>query len=329
MVVPKREGVIVAVGEDDGISLLRQALEVVLSEVTAAVASAAVVVVPGLRHHLQGHEQTDQREECHGQCLAGLLSEPVGNSRSTQSNPDGEGVERTCVGIISFARLAGRLVQVDDDRDAGHEEEEEDHPELLDAGVCGGAVSGVLACLPEESEQTQQQWQAEEDVASLVLAQFAGHAALVAEAKVVEEGDAREPVAVLQFSIALNVVLPAGKVPHKVAPVHEVDLIGEEEADVFQLGGHFHHDGLATAVEGNLSADDASQPRLVGLLVFWTVAVHTRKEHVLSVDIFDIVALDLVAVGLIGTGLFFALVDGSALLGDRYAVAAFSLQGYL
>ena len=236
---------------------------------------------------------------------------------------------RTGVCVVSFARLARCLIQVHDNGEAGHKEEEEDHPELLDAGVCGGAFSRILAGLPEESEQTQQQRQAVEDVASLVLAQLAGHTALVAQAQVVEEGDAREPVAVLQFSVALDVVLSAGEVPHEVAPVHEVDLRGEEDADVLQLGGHFHQEGLATAVEGNLSADDASQPRLVGLLVFWTVAVHTRKEHVLSVDVFDIVALDLVAVGLIGTGLFFALVDGSALLGDRYAVATFSLQGYL
>ena len=37
------------------------------------------------------------------------------------------------------------------------------------------------------------------------------------------------------FAIALNVVLTSGKVPHEVAPVHEVALIGEEEADVVNL----------------------------------------------------------------------------------------------
>ncbi|CUQ49199.1 Uncharacterised protein [Segatella copri] len=39
----------------------------------------------------------------------------------------------------------------------------------------------------------------------------------------------------LWLTIALNVVLTAGKVPHEVAPVHEVALVREEEADVVKL----------------------------------------------------------------------------------------------
>ena len=39
----------------------------------------------------------------------------------------------------------------------------------------------------------------------------------------------------LRFSVALNVVLATSEVPHEVAPVHKVALVGEEEADVVHL----------------------------------------------------------------------------------------------
>ena len=57
----------------------------------------------------------------------------MNQSCHTHTNPDGEGVERTGVGVVAFARLARSLVQVEHDGNTGHEEEEEDHPELLDA----------------------------------------------------------------------------------------------------------------------------------------------------------------------------------------------------
>ena len=48
LVVPEGEGVVVAVGEDDGVAILLQGHEIVLSEVAAGVAVGAVVVIPGL-----------------------------------------------------------------------------------------------------------------------------------------------------------------------------------------------------------------------------------------------------------------------------------------
>ena len=52
----------------------------------------------------------------------------------------------------------------------------------------------------------------------------------------------------LQFSISLNVILTAGKVPHEVTPVHEVTLIRQEEADILNEGRHLHLYYLAAAV---------------------------------------------------------------------------------
>ena len=51
-----------------------------------------------------------------------------------------------------------------------------------------------------------------------------------------------------QLAISLHIVLPSCKVPHEVAPIHEVTLIRKEEPNVVHLAGHLYHHGLSTPV---------------------------------------------------------------------------------
>ena len=69
---------------------------------------------------------------------------------------------------------------------------------------------------------------------SLVVFQFLRQEALVAHQPVVDERDTGNPVAVFNFSAALYVVLASGEVPHEVAPVHPVEMVGEEELNIIQ-----------------------------------------------------------------------------------------------
>ena len=163
LVVPEREGVVVAVGEDDGIAFLGQGVQIVQSEVTAGIASGAVVVVPSLADHLQGHADAGERGNGCGE--NGLLQQFL-KQRSegchAETNPDGESVERTGVGIVTFARLAGSLVQIEHNGKSRHEEQEEDHPELANAFL---ATIG----LPEKTDETEQEREAVEDVVTFVV----------------------------------------------------------------------------------------------------------------------------------------------------------------
>ena len=95
---------------------------------------------------------------------------------------------------------------------------------------------------------------------TLVVLQVIGQLALVTQTGIVEEGDAGNPVAVLQLAVALYLILPAAEVPHEVAPVHEVALVAEEELDVLKLRRHLHHDVLAAAVVRHLRALYAAHP---------------------------------------------------------------------
>ena len=106
----------------------------------------------------------------------------------------------------------------------------------------------AVVCLPEESDQAEQQRQAVEYVVSFVVFEVLRKQFLVAHQQIVDKWDSGDPVTVFYFSAALNVVLPSGKVPHKVAPVHEVELVGEEELDVFPLVRYVHHHHFAALV---------------------------------------------------------------------------------
>ena len=59
LIVPEREGVVIAIGIDDGVTLVLQRHQVVLTEVTTGVTTATVVVIPRLRSHLNGNQQAD------------------------------------------------------------------------------------------------------------------------------------------------------------------------------------------------------------------------------------------------------------------------------
>ena len=190
-----------------------------------------------------------------------------------------------------------RLVQIDDDGKPRHEEKEEDYPELLYA-------SATSPCLPEQTEQTEQEWQTVENVVPLVGFQLVGQQILVAIEHVVDERNARNPVAVFGFSEALQVVLASGKVPKEVSPVHKVALIRQEEAHVLHLCGHLH---AVYVVPLN-----ASHNLFVVLCV--CIVPHTREEHVLFEHLRSLVPHKEISVRLVWRCLFLAFVNRFPLL---------------
>ena len=148
------------------------------------------------------------------------------------------------------------MVQIKHYCETCHEEKEEHYPELTYAPL--SAVS-----LPEQTDKTEQQRQTVEDVVSFVFFQLVGQLALIAQTPVVKERNTCNPVAMFKFSVALKVVLTSRKVPHEVAPVHEIALIRQEETYVLKLCGHFDGCHFAATVIRNLCSFDASHPAFV------------------------------------------------------------------
>ena len=165
--------------------------------------------------------------------------------------------------------------------------------------------------MPEHAEESEQQGQAVEDVVSLVFAQIGGEFRLIAVEGVVDERNTGDPLAVFEFAVALNVVLTAGKIPHEVAPVHEVHLVGEEEAEVVPLRGHFTGEivGLTVilAVHFHGMSAHTAQPLLVKTGM--GAREHTGEEHFLRRGVDGLAAHldDVVLVGLVGIFLLVTL----------------------
>ena len=189
------------------------------------------------------------------------------------------------------------MVQINHDGKSCHKEKEEHYPELLYA-------SASSPCLPEQTEQTEQEWQTVEHVVSLVCFQLVGQQVLVAIEHIVDERDTRNPVSVFRFAIALYVVLAASEVPHKVSPVHKVALIRQEEAYVLELCRHLNAVHVVSFY--------ASHNLFVVLCV--RIVPHTREEHILFKHLRCLVAYEEVSVWLVGRCLFLAFIDRFALL---------------
>jgi threonine/homoserine efflux transporter RhtA len=84
--VPQREGVVVAVGEEDGVRCA--AVQVIGCQVAGGVAAAAVVVIPFGAHHHHRHGQAQQRwpvrrGRCRCACLAQQVHQAEGRAGKT------------------------------------------------------------------------------------------------------------------------------------------------------------------------------------------------------------------------------------------------------
>ena len=142
----------------------------------------------------------------------------------------------------------------------------------------------------------------------------------------VDKRNTGNPVPIQHLAITLNVVLTAGEVPHEVAPIHEIQLIREEELQVFREC-RFHYALHLSAIVIFHRLAFYLRPVLVGLYMARVGTVHTWEQHVQFVDIF---------VFLIGAGheiavfLVFILLDHTApgrfaLCRDRHAASSLIL----
>ena len=307
--VPEREGVVVAEGEEDGVGLAR--VEVVLGHRQGRVTVGAVVVVPVLLGHHAGHQaDADQRDEhrtggLHALALQ-LLEEAV-EGQHAEADPHREGVEGGGEGVVTLTRLEGIHVQVDGDGDTRHHEEHEDHEGVL----------GVVLRVEDEAQETQEQ---REQVVFVVAGALDGGGQVfeVADHRVVDGADAGDPVAVLVVAVALQVVLTAREVPHKVTPVHIAQLVGVEELDVLLPGGRAPALQQATVllVGGTVGIIAVVQP--IDVLRAFLRRPHTREEH----TTFGVVLRDaaLARVGdLVTLGVLVAVVDRAAVLHPDHA----------
>ena len=252
---------------------MRDGFQIVQTEVTADISAAAVVVVPCLTHHLRRHH--DGRNGCDGGShhffATQIFLNPVINGSNAQSAPNSKRIEGTSVSIVTLTRLSRCLVEVEHDGQPRHEEEEEHHPELLNALLS-------FESLPEETEQTEDERHAVEHIVPLVLSQIRRKFALVTQHGVVDERETGNPVAMFEFTVTLDVVLTSCEVPQEITPVHEVHLIRHEEFQVLSKCRNMDSPLLIVRIRNGFLIH-ISQPSLVQTGILG--AVDAREEHAL------------------------------------------------
>ena len=144
-----------------------------------------------------------------------------------------------------------------------------------------------------------------------------------------------------QFSITLNVILTTSEVPHKVAPVHKVDLIGEEEAEVVHLCRHFSGESIRLSLifAGNIHrlCFHTTEPFVVECSVF--ARMHSGEEHLLrtgehrlSHHLYHVVAVRFVGIFFLVTlhSLFFGISHSLRSVGftieERFCAVLFTVE---
>ena len=251
MHVPQREGVVVSVGEQDRVGFTT--VEVHLSDVAGRVAVAAVVVVPVFGHHQRRNPKGQHR---HAQCQRrrAVLGEQLVQGHHSESDPNREDVKGSDKGVVALARLKRLVVGVHHNGQAGEQEQQRDDPR----------IALVALGLKPQPQQSQQQRQGVVVVAAPLLRHRIRQIRLRPKAHLVNEVDARHPVAVDQLVAVLVVVLASGKIPHEVAEPHLAHLVVHEVLEV--LGKRDFFVGIG-----------AKNP-LVVLNVVGLVRPHAREE---------------------------------------------------
>ena len=156
-------------------------------------------------------------------------------------------------------------------------------------------------------------------MAFVSLAVFVGQEALVTQARIVDEGDSRNPVATVGLAVAGDIVLTAGEIPHEIAPVHVVELVGEEvthilrERGLLQLGslqgialGIHQHRSIHRGDVGLLNAG----PLHIARRMRSCRAIHAREEHTWCHHVVLVAEVFGIAVSAVGGCLHCLGIDG-------------------
>ena len=164
---------------------------------------------------------------------------------------------------------------------------------------------------------------------SFIVSYIGRHVVLRTYKHLVDCLDTGNPVTVHHFTISLDIILTAGEVPHKVTPVHEVQLIGKEVTQVFGKRRLHHRHVLTATVELHRFSLEL-RPFLISSHMRIHIAVHTWEKHIqfVYIFIFHIVARNKIFVFFTRIFLDDAAPYSFTFLGYRSAVTALVLALY-
>ena len=166
LVIPKRESIVIAVSKNNSVWLA--GFQVVCSKIAGCVAIGTVVVIPVFGSHNSRYQnQGCQTGNSTGNNFRHKFFQSFGNGQHTKPNPNSKRIERTGVGIITFAWLVRILIQINNNGQAGHKKHQKYHPQSFFA-------FGPLVVLKKHTKQTKQKWQEKIGIPGFVVGKPVG-----------------------------------------------------------------------------------------------------------------------------------------------------------
>ena len=90
------------------------------------------MIVPVLGSHQNRNQQKCQSARNTGtQCVRNIFFQSFIKRQYANSNPDGECVKRSCISVVTFARLQRRLIQINHNGKSCHEKQKKHGPQIF------------------------------------------------------------------------------------------------------------------------------------------------------------------------------------------------------
>ena len=172
--------------------------------------------------------------------------------------------------------MIGCLVQIQDNGNTGHKEEEERNPETLDAFL-------TRIRLINQTQDTQEKRQHVVNIMPLVICYLGRHVILRTNHSFVNRLDTRYPIPMRNLSMTLDIVLTTREIPHEVTPIHEVQLISKKETEVLGKSRLDHRLRFPTVGEFHRLTFDIC-PFLIRIYMIGITTVHAREKHIQLID---------------------------------------------
>ena len=172
------------------------------------------MVVPVLCNH-NGRNPQGQHRNTQGQRRRAVLGEQLIQRNYSEAHPYGKNIKRAHKGVVALARLKGLVVGIDYNGKPGKQKEQGNDP----------GIALVALGLKPQTQQTKNKGKGVVVVAPLLPLHRVRQVGLGTQTHLVDEVNARHPVAIDQLIAVLVVVLAPGKIPHEIAEPHLAYLI--------------------------------------------------------------------------------------------------------
>ena len=132
---------------------------------------------------------------------------------------------------------------------------------------------------------------------TLVVSNVRRHILLRTYQNLVDKLDTGDPVTIQYLPMALDVVLTSGEVPHEITPIHEIELVCEEEAEILTESRLHDRSHLSTTTVFDWYTLHIG-PLFISRDVTRITTEHTWKQHVqfIHILIFRIVMGDIITI---------------------------------